>query len=107
MAKGPELSDGFTRIANEILDVLAMVSLNGTQFRLVMAIIRATYGYHAREKPISIRYLAQACDMNYRQVQRELKNLIKMNVVFVAKDSTKSKSRVIGFNKYYDTWRLT
>ena len=45
-----------------------------------------------------------AIDSTVRVVRRELKNLIDYNVITVSKESTKSDSRVLKFNKDYDTW---
>lgn len=41
----PQLEDGYTRIADLVLEALMKAKLTGTQWDLVMVIIRMTWGY--------------------------------------------------------------
>lgn len=101
-----QLENGYTKIANEILDHIARTKLNGSQFRIVMAIFRYTYGFNRKEHPMSIGFLAEATDMNRRQVQRELTTLIDAGIIKIVKESTFSSPAVLSFNKYFDQWCL-
>ena len=101
----PQRENGFTGVANEIMDRLAMLKINGTQFRILMVIFRYTYGFQRCEHDLSITFLAKATGINPRVIRRELKTLIDSHVILVSKESTKSDSRVLKFNKDYDTWQ--
>ena len=55
--------------------------LNGTQFRIVLAIWRYTYGFNRKSHNISLAFLADVTNTNKQQVGRELKKLIDMRVI--------------------------
>lgn len=54
----PQLEDGFTRIANELLEALACADISGTQHRVMEMIMRESYGH--QRKTVTIGYLALA-----------------------------------------------
>ncbi|MFM1655547.1 replication protein [Brevibacillus sp. B_LB10_24] len=99
----PQIEDGYTRIANEILEHIMKASLNGTQFRIVMAVWRFTYGFHRREHDLSLTFLARAINASRGQVDRELTALIDRNIISVVGTGGRG-SRVISFNKNYTEW---
>jgi phage replication O-like protein O len=96
--------DQFTRISNELMVHLPKYKFNGTQLRIVLVLIRYTYGFSRKECELSLTYLAKATGINKEQVKRELDKLIKLNVVLVTKETDFHHSRELSFNKNYDTW---
>ncbi|MFC3768319.1 replication protein [Paenibacillus sp. GCM10012303] len=100
----PQKENGYTGVANEILDQIVQKPFNGTQFRIVIVVWRNTYGYHRKDHEMSIDYIAQATGIHATQVKREVKKLIDQNVITVVREATKNRSRVIGFQKNYDLW---
>ena len=100
----PQLEHGYTRIANEILEALAVTNLNGTQRRILDVIFRQTYGYQRKEKDLSVTFIANATNIHKKQIQRELNALIERKIVTVVEEATFNKSRVIAFNKNYHEW---
>ena len=101
-----QLENGYTRIANEILDHMCQTKLNGSQFRICMAIWRFTYGFNRKEFPISIKSISEATGINKRQVQRELNALVAAHIVLVVEEATFSSPATLAFNKYFDQWCL-
>jgi len=99
----PQIEDGYTRIANEILELIMKASLNGTQFRIVMAVWRYTYGFQRKEHDLSLTFLAKAIDASRGQVDRELTALIDRNIIKVVGTGGRG-SRVISFNKNHAEW---
>lgn len=102
--RGPQLEDGYTRIANEILEAIARFPINATQFRILMVIWRYTYGFNRKSSELSQSFIAEATGLHKKQVQRELNELIKMNIIKVEKEASFSSPRVLKFNKYYQSW---
>ena len=99
----PQVEKGFTRIANEILNVIMKTNLNGTQFRIVIAIWRLTYGFGKKEKEISYAALADHIDASRSQVAREIGILIDRKIILVLGKGTKGAS-ILKFNKNYEEW---
>lgn len=99
----PQTKNGYTRIANEILENIVKANLNGTQFRIVMVIWRYTYGFRRIKHEIPLSFLAEAIDSTKSHVDRELTSLIERKVVtFVGVGER--RGRVLMFNKNYDEW---
>ena len=97
----PQLENGYTRIANEILEKLAATKLNGTQFRIVLVVLRYTYGFKRKEHKFSETFLANATGIHKQQIKRELKELICQDILRVTQEATFSTPRFITFNKCY------
>lgn len=103
----PQKENGFTPISNEILEQIALVQLNGTQRRIIDVIWRYTYGFNRKDHALSESFIAKATGIHKKQVQRELNELVDMKFILVVKDASFSSSRVLKFNKDYDSWQVT
>ncbi|HZK34203.1 MAG TPA: replication protein [Bacillota bacterium] len=101
----PQVENGFTRIANELLDKLAETKVNGTQFRILMVVFRYTYGFQRKEHELSETFIANATSIHKQQVKRELKALIDRRIINVIKQATFTEPRTISFNKNYKQWK--
>lgn len=77
----PQKENGYTPIANEIIEALAKFPFNGAQLRLVLFLLRKTYGFQKKADKISISQFEKGTDLNKRTIQRELDNLEAMNVI--------------------------
>lgn len=96
-----QLENGYTKIADEILEKLYKTKLNGTQFRILLVVLRSTYGWNKKGYNLSLTYLSTATGINKQQIKREVDKLIKDGIISVIKEATYTESRVIGFNKNY------
>jgi phage replication O-like protein O len=76
-----DIEDGYTRVANLLLEAFAMAQLSGIQKGICLFIIRRTYSWGKSEDAISLREFAQACGTSEPYVSRQLKDLIDKNVV--------------------------
>lgn len=102
----PKLKEGYTPIANELLEKVYKLKLNGTQFKIILVVFRFTYGFSRQHYELSESFISKATDTNKKQISRELTSLIKLNVIKVIKEASFNNSRIISFNKNYDTWLL-
>lgn len=100
----PQTENGYTRIANEILEALAITNLNGTQRRILDVVFRQTYGYQRKEHDLSLNFISKATNIHKMQIQRELTSLIERRIITIVAEATFNKSRVIAFNKNYNEW---
>lgn|GEM_PF-2366331 len=87
MAKGDrnilkaDTEDGYTKIADLLLEALAMAKLNGVQKGICLFLWRRTYGWEQKEDRVSLKEFAQACDTSEAYISRQLKQLIKWKVI--------------------------
>jgi len=102
----PQTEDGFTRIANELFEEIIKAKLNGTQYAIILATIRATYGFHKKSRTLGLAFFQKMTGKNKRQIAKEIEELIDMNLLTVVAKHTFGKSRELKLNKDYDTWRF-
>ena len=101
-----QLENGYTRIANELLESLSQVKLNGTQYAILLCVIRSTYGFQKKSHELSLNYIKKYTGRNKNHIKKELDKLIDKKVVKVYKKPTFNKSRKLGINKDYTVWQL-
>ena len=77
----PQKENGFTPIANEILEKLVNICLLGSEFQVLLFIIRKTYGFHKKSDRISLSQFEQGTGLSRPTVIKTLKNLIARNMV--------------------------
>lgn len=100
----PQKENGYTPIANELLDKIVTLKLNGTQYKIIILLWRYTYGFSRKEHELSETFLTKATGVHKSQIHKELNNLIEMKLVAVEREPTYSKPRLLSFNKNYDEW---
>lgn len=79
--KIPQLEDGYTRIANAILEKLATINLSSYQTRVLFIIFRKTYGYGKKEDWISVSQIVKATGIHKAHISRTKKQLIIRKIV--------------------------
>ncbi len=77
----PQTEDGYTRIANELLEALYRTHLGGSQTQVLFAIIRLTYGWHKTTDWISVSQLMDATGLPERTVQWALRQLRDKHII--------------------------
>ncbi|MFZ2539310.1 MAG: replication protein [Oscillospiraceae bacterium] len=100
----PQKENGYTPIANELLEAIYGVKLNATQMKILLVICRYTYGFSRISHSLSLSFLAHATGFSTRQISKELSLLISNKVVKVISQSTFSTSRILALNKNYEQW---
>jgi len=77
----PQKENGFTPIANEILERLVNTALLGSEFQVLLFIIRKTYGYHKKKDRISLTQFEKGTGLSRPTVVKTLKNLMSRNMI--------------------------
>lgn len=95
-----DLDDGYTRIANELLEAIASADLTARQLKLMLAYIRKTYGFNKKSDRIADEQIAQITGISRQNVNKAKKELISMNCLFL--DGNK-----IGVNKEVSAWHFS
>lgn len=76
-----DCEDGFTRIANLLLEALALARLNGVQKGICLFLFRRTYGWNRSEDAIALGEFAEACGSSRSYISRQLSDLIEKNII--------------------------
>lgn len=98
-----QLNDGYTRIVNEILDQLVKTPLLGSEFALILYIIRKTWGYNKKEDIISLTQFELALDLSRHTVINGIKNLVSRRIL-VKRSILDRQEIAYSFNKYWKEW---
>lgn len=101
----PQLEDGFTRIANELFDAVLRAPFTGREQKVVLAVIRLTYGYNKREDAISFGQVSLATGIGRREVIRAMDRLLAAHVLTRRTTGPRSPS-VWAVQKQYQSWSL-
>ena len=94
----PQKENGFTAIANEILEQVVKTDILASEFRILLFILRKTYGYQKKEDRISLTQFEKGTELSRATVVKALKNLVARNIL------VKTAIPTYSFNKYYDKW---
>jgi len=99
----PQLENGYTRIANELFEAIIEYPFTCAELRIILFIIRRTYGWKTSKSFISYGSIARKLRTDIRYVKRRINKLILDRVLL--KDKTKWENS-IGLNKEYTSWQL-
>lgn len=92
-----DLDDGFTRIANELLEAVMHAGLSQHQLLVLMAIMRKTYGFNKKSDWVSNEQISVLTGILPHKCSAAKSALVKRGIL------TKT-GRVIGINKTVGEW---
>lgn len=99
----PQKEDGYTAIANELLEAILLAGFGKRQLLIVMAIVRQTYGYNRREDDITGSRLAELTGIRRNHCTDAVAELESMQVV------TRNRGRWgqrLSIQKDYEQWQI-
>jgi phage replication O-like protein O len=99
---GPQCENGYTKIANELLDALCSIRIPGESMQIFLAILRKTYGYGKKEDRISLSQFHEMTMIPKPRIIRCLSKLVEIGVI--AKQGN-GISSTYGINKLYEEWQ--
>jgi len=103
MSKNPQKENGYTPIANEIMEALARIRIPGVAYQVLNFILRKTYGWNKKSDTISLSQFVLATGLSKSAICKAIKRLKLMNIVVVKKDNNGGIKYM--FNKHYDKWK--
>lgn len=92
-----EIEDGFTRIANELLEAVMLAGLTQHQLLVFMAVMRKTYGFNKKVDWISNEQLSQLTGMLPHKCSAAKSALVKRKIL-------NQNGRLTGINKVVGDW---
>ncbi|MDH7605502.1 MAG: replication protein [Melioribacter sp.] len=99
-----QCENGYTKIANELLEAITRANFSSRELKVILAVIRFSYGFNKKACQISLRYLEKATNIRYQNLRKIIKQLCNKNVLKIENDYIGSKPREISINKNYDDW---
>ncbi len=100
----PQVENGYTRIANELLQAICNKLTNSTWVRIIFWTIRLTYGFNRKE--VQSNYAAYATKLNLTKdtIRHAFMDLENRKIIFfrvITQDVF-----VISVNKDYELWKI-
>lgn len=103
-AESPQLENGYTRIANELLDALISAGLTARQWAVTMAVIRKTYGFNKKTDEIGLSQLHAMTGIDRANLSRTVRELESMRIITKGMGTF---GHTLGVNKNFKQWGLS
>jgi phage replication O-like protein O len=107
MQKSPQKENGYTPIANELLEQFLRFNFTKRQLLVIMTIARMTYGYSRKTDATSSVQIANLTKIDRPDVSRTINQLVRMNVINKHREGRQSHGVFVSqlsINKHYDKW---
>lgn len=101
----PQVENGYTRIATELLEALMRMDMPGAELRIALVVARKTYGWQKLKDQISLSQFCQETGMTRTRVIRAIKNLVRYSVLGSITGDT-SHASTYWIIKDYDKWTI-
>ena len=99
----PQKENGYTAIANEIMDALAKMDLSSSESRILRVVLRKTYGWNKPNDQISLSQFQKLTSLSRQMVCHAIKLLVKRGLLG-SQTSLTRKSTKYWFIKDYEKW---
>lgn len=94
-----DIEDGYTRIANDLLDAMMSSNFTSRQIKLLLAVIRKTYGFNKKFDWISGEQFSEMTGMPRTRCSSTKTELLNMKVLVI-------EGRKVGINKVISDWSI-
>lgn len=102
----PQKENGFTPIANEIMEAIQCFQFTQNQFKVLLSLWRNTYGWQRKECEFSLTYIEKTTNLDRKRASATLQSLIEAKVINEIERGSASKTKVVSFNKNYKEWNI-
>jgi phage replication O-like protein O len=97
---GPQCEDGYTKVANELLEALYKIRIPGESMQIFLMILRRTYGYGRKSDRIALSQF-QETGIKKSHVQRAISKLEDMKLITV---EGSHHNVIYSVNKFHGDW---
>ncbi|QUG75996.1 Replication protein O [Erwinia sp. E602] len=94
-----DLDDGYVRLATMILEEMAGADFTKRQFKVILAVIRLTYGWNKARDRIANSQISEIAKLPVKRVSETRVQLLKMNVLTAS-------GQQLGLNKNVSEWAI-
>jgi len=99
MAK-PDIENGYTKIADELLEAICRTKTSDYEKRVFLYIIRKTYGFNKKKDWIAQVQISNGTGIHRSHVSRTIKKLEAKNMIIL-------HGKEVGIQKDYEQWNVT
>ncbi len=85
----------YTAIPNHIYERLLKTSFSKIELKIILFVIRYTFGYHRDDTPLSLSFISGGTATDKRRVSESVKNLIEKHILVETKAPTFNAPREI------------
>jgi phage replication O-like protein O len=99
----PQTENGYTRIANELMDILISTDISSQEMRAALFVIRKTYGYNKKEDFIALSQFQKALNISKTRASQIINSLVNKNILTVTENINGLTKKYL-FNKHFKKW---
>lgn len=103
-SKTPQLEDGYTKIADELLEAFCRASLGGREYAVLLAIIRMTYGWQKKRDRIASSQIEKLTGIPSRKIGPILRSLKEKGLVRI-ENSGQGRIPTLSILKDHRKWK--
>lgn len=100
----PQKENGFTGISNEIIEALSLTNLSGHGFRIVLLVMRKTYGYGKKEDFIALSQMMSGTGLSKTRCSQII-NLLQLQKIVTVTENCNGIGKKYKFNKDFESWK--
>ena len=93
----------FTKFPNELLENIMCSKLTATEIKILLCVIRYTYGFHREQHQLSVSFIQKATDLSHNNVQKAIQLLIEKAILIETRKYTPTTPRCIAINPDFDS----
>ena len=93
----------FTKFPNELLENIMCSKLKATEIKILLCVIRYTYGFHREQHQLSVSFIQKATDLSHNNVQKAIQLLIEKAILIETRKYTPTTPRCIAINPDFDS----
>ena len=100
----PQKENGFTSLANELLEAMLKTNWSGQDFKVVLLVVRKTYGFRKTEDFISLSQIQALTGMSKTRSSQVVNRLQLMKILTVT-ENINGIGKKYKLNKDFESWQ--
>lgn len=99
-------NSGFTKFPNELLEKLMTADLTAREYRIILSVIRYTFGYHKESEQLSLSVLSELTQLDRSVLSKVINKLLERNIIGELEKPGFNSGRVLTINTDTREWLL-
>ena len=99
----PQIENGYTRIANDLLEAICKSNFTVRELKIILCIIRHTYGYQEKSHAMSLSFIEADTGIKRHHICETLKQLYQGHVITIEKGRG-IIPQTLSIQKNYEEW---